>query len=45
MINTLTENARKVYSQYGHITLSTKETDEYVEISVSDDGLVCRKRM
>lgn len=38
MINTLTENARKYTPEYGHITLSTKETDEYVEISVSDDG-------
>ncbi len=38
MINTLTENARKYTSAGGHVSLSADEGDNYVEISVTDDG-------
>lgn len=38
MINTLAENARKYTPAYGHVELSATETDDYVEISVSDNG-------
>lgn len=45
MINTLAENARKYTPEHGKIELSAVETDDYVEISVSDNGPGCRKRM
>ena len=38
MINTLAENARKYTQEGGHISLSATEAEDYVEISVSDDG-------
>ncbi len=38
MINTLTENARKYTQEGGHVTLSASEEENYVEISVKDDG-------
>lgn len=38
MINTLAENARKYTPEHGKIELSAVETDDYVEISVSDNG-------
>jgi len=38
MINTLTENARKYTSKGGHISLYAREDNDYVEISVQDDG-------
>ncbi len=38
MINTLADNARKFTPQGGRITISSKSTDDYVEISVSDTG-------
>ena len=39
MINTLTENARKYVPEGGHVKVYAVETDEYVEVSVSDNGL------
>ena len=38
MINTLADNARKFTPADGRVTLSAEETDEYVEIQVSDTG-------
>ena len=38
MINTLTENARKYTQQGGSIRVYAREEEEYVEISVSDNG-------
>lgn len=38
MINTLSENARKYTPEHGRVELSAVETDDYVEISVSDNG-------
>ena len=38
MINTLTDNARKYTSSGGRIVLSARESDDYVEVSVSDNG-------
>ena len=38
MLNTLADNARKFTPEGGQVTLSTQETDDYVEISVSDTG-------
>lgn len=38
MINTLADNARKFTPKGGRITISSKSTDDYVEISVSDTG-------
>ncbi len=38
MINTLTENARKYTPKGGHVCVSAKETDTYVEVSVIDNG-------
>lgn len=38
MINTLTENARKYTREGGHIRVYAEENEEYVEISVEDDG-------
>lgn len=39
MMNTLLDNARKYTPEGGTITLSTNETDSYVEISVQDSGV------
>ena len=38
MLNTLADNARKFTPEGGQVTLSTQETADYVEISVSDTG-------
>ncbi|MBP1614271.1 MAG: putative two component system sensor histidine kinase [Bacteroidetes bacterium] len=38
MINTLTENARKYTAEGGCIRVSAHVTDEYVEISIEDNG-------
>ena len=38
MINTLTENARKYTQPGGNISVYARETENYVEISVKDDG-------
>lgn len=38
MINTLSENARKYTDRGGRVSISSSETDEYVEISVEDNG-------
>lgn len=38
MINTLADNARKYTPEGGRIEVSAKETDQYVEVSVSDTG-------
>lgn len=38
MINTLTENARKYTQPGGIISVSAKEADDYVEISIQDNG-------
>ena len=38
MINTLAENARKYTQEGGHIRLKAEEQEDYVEVSVSDDG-------
>ena len=38
MLNTLMENARKYTQQGGEIQVYAQETDEYVEISVQDNG-------
>ena len=38
MINTLVENARKYVQEGGHIALTATETDDYVEVAVTDDG-------
>ena len=38
MINTLMENARKYTPEGGHIEVKAVEADDYVEISVKDDG-------
>lgn len=38
MINTLTENARKYTQEGGHVSLSAETEENYVEISVKDDG-------
>ena len=38
MINTLAENARKYTQEGGHVSLSAREGEDYVEISVEDDG-------
>jgi len=38
MLNTLADNARKFTSEGGHVTLSAEECDDYVEVSVTDDG-------
>lgn len=38
MINTLTENARKYTQEGGHVSLMAEEGEDYVEISVADDG-------
>lgn len=38
MINTLMENARKYTQQGGKIQVSAEETDNYVEISIQDNG-------
>lgn len=39
MINTLTENARKYTPAGGAVKLYARSTDEYVEISVQDNGI------
>lgn len=38
MINTLADNARKFTPEGGQVTLSAEETEEYVEIKVTDTG-------
>ena len=38
MINTLMENARKYTPEGGHVEVKAEDYDEYVEISVTDDG-------
>lgn len=38
MINTLAENARKYTPEQGRVELKAVETDDYVEISVTDNG-------
>ena len=38
MLNTLADNARKFTPKDGSVTISAKEADDYVEISVSDTG-------
>ena len=38
MINTIADNARKFTSEGGSVTISAKQYDEYVEISVRDTG-------
>ena len=38
MINTLTENARKYTQPGGTVKVYTRSTDEYIEISVEDNG-------
>lgn len=38
MINTLTENARKYVPEGGYVKVYAEETDNYVEISVEDNG-------
>ncbi len=38
MINTLADNARKFTPKGGTVTLSAEETEEYVEVRVSDTG-------
>ena len=38
MLNTLTENARKYTQTGGRVSVYARETDEYVEISVCDNG-------
>ena len=38
MINTLTDNARKFTPQGGSVVLSAEETDDYVEVCVTDTG-------
>ncbi|NDV65891.1 DUF5113 domain-containing protein [Bacteroides sp. 224] len=38
MINTLTENARKYTTEGGTVKVYARATDEYVEISVEDNG-------
>ena len=39
MINTLTDNARKFTPQGGCVEVSARETEDYVEVSVSDTGV------
>ena len=38
MINTLADNARKFTPEGGRVTISAEETDEYVEVQVTDTG-------
>ena len=38
MLNTLADNARKFTPQGGHVTISSKEETDFVEISVEDSG-------
>lgn len=38
MINTLTENARKYTPKGGEVSVYARQTEEYVEISVEDNG-------
>lgn len=38
MINTIADNARKASKDNGLVKISATETEEYVEISISDDG-------
>lgn len=39
MLNTLADNARKFTPEGGSVTISTEETDSYVEVSVADTGI------
>lgn len=38
MVNTLTDNARKYTPSGGKVTLSAQESDQFVEVSVTDTG-------
>ena len=38
MLNTLADNARK-FTDEGHVDISATQTDDYVEVSVSDTGI------
>ena len=38
MLNTLADNARKFSPEGGHVTIEAKQSDEYVELSVTDNG-------
>lgn len=38
MINTIADNARKFTPDGGRVTISAKEVDNYVEISIADNG-------
>lgn len=38
MINTLSENARKYTQKGGKVVISASQTDDYVEVSVEDNG-------
>ena len=38
MVNTLADNARKFTPRGGRVSISAKETADYVEVSVSDNG-------
>lgn len=44
MINTLAENARKYTPEGGHVKIYAKAADEYVEISVEDNGRGFRRK-
>ena len=38
MVNTIAENARRYTPQGGEVKVSAEETDDYVEISITDNG-------
>ena len=38
MVNTIADNARKFTPAGGHVTITAQEEEEYVEISIQDDG-------
>ena len=38
MVNTIAENARRYTPQGGEVKVSAEETDDYVEISIADNG-------
>lgn len=39
MLNTLADNARKFTSEGGHVIVGARQYDEYVELSVTDNGV------